>query len=57
MLIEKVESKFFCERSEQTYLLGSKVKALYSYQDSSAKLFYLRDCARVARARRFIQKN
>ena len=50
MLIEKVESKFVCERSEQTYFLRSKVKAFYSYQNSRAKIFYLRDCARVARA-------
>ena len=50
MLIEKVESKFACETSEQTYSLRSKVKAFYSYQNSRAKIFYLRDCARVARA-------
>ena len=47
MLIEKVESKFVCERSEQTYFLRSKVKAFYSYQNSRAKIFYLRDCARA----------
>ena len=51
MLIEKVESKFVCERSEQTYSLRSKVKAFYSYEHSHAKIFCLRDCARVARAR------
>ena len=56
MLIEKVESKFVCERSEQTYFLRSKVKAFYSYQNSRAKIFYLRDCARVARAQIYSEK-
>ena len=39
ILIEKVESKFVCERSEQTYSLRSKVKAF--------EIFYLRDCAQI----------
>ena len=51
MLIQKVESNLICERSEQTYSLRSKLKTFYSYQNSRAKIFYLRDCARVARAR------